>query len=396
MRFFALILLVHLTSLADASAQFKWRETPIEGRIYVPISDVAAFYGYRLLSSPGGFNLTMSVKHPPIIGRAGASDVKINGVKFVLCFPTVSHGGQVFISKMDVIFIIEPVLRSFNIKNPTVVKTVILDAGHGGHDHGATGNGLREKDMNLDVVYRAGRMLQARGFNVYVTRKDDTFIPLEKRTALANRTPNAVFISVHFNDSKNIEASGIETFVLAPRGVPSMGRDELGVIDDRVHPGHARNAENILLAASVHSAMVARSQIPDRGIKRARFHVLRNSRIPAILIEGGFMRNPRDGRLIADANYRQQLATAIVAGVERFRASVARPGQYVPSPAQSSIPQTTASAVSASPSVSTRPGDAQPAVQAHAEKQDDDKRAVDEAMQRLQNSQTPQKSKTQR
>jgi len=394
MRIFALIVLVVFASLADASAQFKWRQTTLEGRVYVPISDVAAFYGYRLLSSPGSFHLTMSKDYPPITGRAGASEVKINGVKFVLCFPTVSHGGQVFISKMDVVKIIEPVLRADKIKNATAVSTVILDAGHGGHDHGAVGNGIREKDMNLDVVYRAGRMLQARGYKVLLTRRDDTFVPLEKRTALANRTPNAVFISVHFNDSKNIDASGIETFVLAPRGVPSMGRGELGVIDNSVHPGHARDAENILLASAVHSAMVARSQIPDRGIKRARFHVLRNSRIPSILIEGGFMRNPRDGRLIADPNYRQQLATAIVAGVERFRTSVV--GQHV-SPPRHAI-QSPSPAVQSKPSIATRPGGLQPTAphKAPVGNQVDDKRTVEEAMQRLQNSQSSQNPKKQR
>ena len=315
MRIFSLIFLLALCSLADVAAQFKWNTVMLDGRTYVPVGEVSEFYRMRLQTTQDGFQLTGKGNVRSIAGQAEASELKIDGVKYALCFPIKTHDGQIYISAMDTTKIIEPILRPAKIKNATAVHTVILDAGHGGHDGGATGDELHETDMALDVVHRAARMLKAQGYRVVLTRKDDTFMPLEKRLELANRTPNAVFISVYFGDGKNSEASGIETFVLTPRGVSSMGGDA----DDTEHPGNARDAENILLAATVHSAMVARSTIPDLGIKRGSFPEIRDVSIPSILIRGGAIANP---------DSRQSLARAIANGVDRFRTSVA--GQYVP------------------------------------------------------------------
>ena len=308
---------------------FQWREVQINGRKSVPIADVARFYGMKLQTSGGQFSLTAPPRQS-ILGHAGRKEVKINGVKYSLCFPTISSGGTIYISAMDVKKIIEPVIRPMKIKGATAVTTIVLDAGHGGHDNGAMGRGGREKEATLDVVRRAGQMLRSRGYKVVFTRTDDVFIPLAQRVSMASRNSNALFVSVHFNDtSSNREsASGLETYCLAPRGVPSMAeRDDYGgygYSDLKFYPGHRKDEENMLLASAVHASMVSRCRLPDRGIKRARFHVLRNNTIPAILIEGGFIQ--RDGDSIKDSNYRQAVAASIVEGIERFRGSVV--GRY--------------------------------------------------------------------
>ena len=157
------------------------------------------------------------------------------------------------------------------------------------------------------------------------TRLADVLIPLEKRAAFANRHANAVFISVHFNKSSNRGASGLETYCLAPRGVPSMDEENLSYSDYVQHPGHKHDPANIALATTVHAALVRNLGLIDRGVKRARFVVVRNTTIPAILIEGGFMSGTPDARLVATPEYRQRIAECILDGVNRYKASRHQP-----------------------------------------------------------------------
>lgn len=331
----ALAGLLPLLAPSGARAQTRspdsdWNVAMIDGRRYVPIRDVARFYRLNpSIEGNGGFKLSGGGR--TLRGRAGTKEVLIDNVKYVLCFPIYQHLGTPHLSAMDVTKIIEPVLRPGKIENATMVRTVILDAGHGGHDSGAVGRLGREKDYTLDVARRAKALLEQRGFQVKLTRNGDYFIPLEKRSAFANRHQNAIFVSIHFNKSKTGGGTGIETFCLAPRGVPSMDEESVSVNAVRRYPGHARDAENILLATSVHSALLRFCPLPDRGIKRARFHVIRETSIPSILIEGGFLDHSNDARMAASAAFRQRMAMAVVEGVQRFQRAV-RGRPFLPSP----------------------------------------------------------------
>ncbi|MFZ4599424.1 MAG: N-acetylmuramoyl-L-alanine amidase [Terrimicrobiaceae bacterium] len=318
-------LLSFLSCLTSLSAQ--WTVTLHEGRRYVPIQDVASFYR---LDAPAinGNEFTLTGQQRTIRGRSGGREVIINNVKYVLCFPIVSKGGGLFISAMDVTKIIEPVMRPGKIQNATAVRTVILDAGHGGHDSGATGPWGAEKAAALDVVLRARKLLQESGYNVRLTRGTDVFIPLEKRPSLANKYPNAIFISVHFNKSKSVGGTGIETYALAPRGVPSMDEENLSYSDLKQYPGHDRDSENIALATAMHSSMLRHLRLFDRGIKRARFLVIRDITIPGVLLEGGFMNHPVDGRQISQNFFRDAFARAILEGVNRYQMAVSGQMQY--------------------------------------------------------------------
>ncbi|MFA7345040.1 MAG: N-acetylmuramoyl-L-alanine amidase [Terrimicrobiaceae bacterium] len=325
MRIPATIILVFLAAIQAASAQ--WNITLHEGRRYVPLEDVTAFYK---LTPPQieGNSFTLTGQGRTIRGNAGGREVYINGVKYVLCFDMLSKDGKFLISAMDVTKIIEPVMRPGKIKDATAVRTVILDAGHGGHDSGAKGPLGSEKDAALDVVLRAKKLLEENGCNVRLTRMTDVFIPLENRPALANKYPNAIFVSVHFNKSNMGGASGIETYALAPRGVPSMDEEHLSYSDYKPYPGHQRDAENIALATAMHSSLLRHLRLYDRGIKRARFVVIRDIEIPGVLLEGGFMNHPLDGRQIAGTAYRDAFARAILEGVNRYKSAVAGQMQY--------------------------------------------------------------------
>lgn len=313
--FFAAFVLWTASAMAQA---MKWNVAQIDGRRYVPVTDVARFYGFRAQTSTAReFVLTGSGRR--VQGRGGTGEITINGVKYLTCFPLRSHNGAVHMSAMDVTKLLEPILRPSRIKTPAPLRTVVLDAGHGGHDAGAVGPLGREKAYALDVALRARALLLQAGYSVRMTRSTDVFIPLHERSAFANRFEDGVMVSIHFNKSKNAQGTGIETFTLAPRGVASMDGRGLSHSDFREQPGNARDSENIALAAAIHSSMVRNLPLTDRGVKRARFHVIRATRIPSVLLEGGFMNHPQDSRLIANPEFRQRMALSILQGVEAYK-----------------------------------------------------------------------------
>ena len=168
--------------------------------------------------------------------------------------------------------------------------TVILDAGHGAHDRGARAvYGKYEKDLALDVTKRAAEKLRRAGFRVILTRDRDVFISLPKRVSIAQRYRNAVFVSVHFNWARRSSASGIETFYYSPK--------------------------SRRLAANLQKEILRADRGINRGVKSARFYVLRNNPRPAVLLELGFLSNARDNRLAQDAGHRADLAEAIARGI---------------------------------------------------------------------------------
>jgi N-acetylmuramoyl-L-alanine amidase len=321
------VLVSFIVLLGASVSRADWNVVMCDNRRHVTIENVATFYKMNQPVSIGE-RFRLAAPGRSIEGVAGGRDVQINGVKYVLCFPIVSKDGRTLISAMDVVKIIEPILRPQKIKNPGSVKTVVLDAGHGGLDSGATGPLGKEKDAALDVVLRAKKLLQENGYHVRSTRLSDTFIPLHERTKFANRHANAIFVSVHFNKSRTRGASGLETYCLAPRGVPSMDEENLSYSDYVQHPGHRNDPANIALATTVHAALVRNLGLTDRGVKRARFVVVRNIRIPGILIEGGFMSGTPDAQLIAKPEYRQHIAECILDGVNRYKQAVTEQTPY--------------------------------------------------------------------
>jgi N-acetylmuramoyl-L-alanine amidase len=175
--------------------------------------------------------------------------------------------------------------------------TVVIDAGHGGHDRGGIpGQRVAEKEMTLDVARRLRNVLTASGYRVVMTRDSDVFVPLGTRCAIANSYRNAIFVSVHFNSAKRRGASGIETYF--------YGRDSLS------------------LASAIHYYVAGGAPSENRGVRRRGYFVLRRTNIPAVLVECGFLTNPTEAAYAQRASYRQKLAEAIAAGVRR-RNSVA-------------------------------------------------------------------------
>ncbi len=317
--------LLTLGMLWPSLAHAVWDLHKVEGRDYVTLDNIADFYGFQSRSVSGS-RTTLRSGQRSLAVEANSKELYINGIKFLLSYPTyISTNGEILVSRMDLSKLIEPVLRPSRIKGADGFRTIILDAGHGGHDAGAVGTWGREKDFTLDVALRARNLLARLGYNVELTRTTDVFVPLEQRAAFANKHKNAIFVSIHFNSSHNMEASGIETFVLSPRGVPSFAQDGPRVSDFQLCRGNARDTENIALATAMHASMLRRLKLPDRGIKRARFLVIREVGIPGVLLEGGFLSNPMDSRMVASSSFRQQMAQGIVDAVRNYKTAIGAP-----------------------------------------------------------------------
>jgi N-acetylmuramoyl-L-alanine amidase len=170
-------------------------------------------------------------------------------------------------------------------------STVVIDAGHGGHDRGGIpGQRASEKAATLDVSFRLRRILNNSGIRTVMTRTDDSFISLGRRVAIANSQRNAVFVSVHFNSAKREGARGFETYYYSSRSAS--------------------------LASAIHRRMVKQTwRTEDRGLRRRGFYVIRKTRIPSVLVEGGFLTNRDEARTISKPEYRQRLAMAIASGI---------------------------------------------------------------------------------
>jgi len=224
------------------------------------------------------------------------------------------------------------------IRKALKIKKVVIDAGHGGEDPGALGRGgLKEKDVNLDVARRLSNILRADGVEVVMTRSSDRFISLLGRVSISNSANADLFISIHSNANRIRSMNGFEVYYVAPsvddskraynsaRSVPikvkhfEMASNSLAlkaIIWDMIYTSN--QAESIALSRSICRSMDDNSDSRIIGIKGARFAVLKGTRMPAVLVETGFVSNREEERLLKNSYYRQKLAENIAEGIRDF------------------------------------------------------------------------------
>ena len=295
---------------------FNWKLEQHEGRDYIQASDIQKFYEFPRLERLGKHVEFRSAK---LVMRwtSGTDEIYINNVKFCLSFPVMEKDGKLYVSRMDLSKLIHPIIKPSHIEGAIVFDTVVLDPGHGGEDSGAVGALGAEKHYALDTAFRLKRKLEALGYKIVMTRSTDVFIPRPTRVTIANQTPKAVFVSLHYN-SYTSSALGLETFALAPQGTANTdkGLKESDMIGRR---GNKRDSENIALATAVHANCLYKLRSVDRGVKRHRFDVLAGIERPAILVEGGFVSNPVEGAKIHKPEFRDALADAICGGIQNYR-----------------------------------------------------------------------------
>ena len=224
-------------------------------------------------------------------------------------------------------------IRALGLK----IGKIVIDAGHGGHDTGTIGpNGIREKDVVLDVGRKLGKMLQQRlGAEVVYTRSDDTFIPLETRTAIANRERADLFVSIHANSSDDPDARGVETYYLnftSSKDALEVAARENAVSEKSIHELQdlvkkialkEKIEESREFASDVQTSLYAslaakNSTMRNRGVKKAPFIVLIGANMPSILAEISFVSNPEDARKLQTQERRQQIADSLYRGIARY------------------------------------------------------------------------------
>lgn len=317
LRTLALLLAAAVAVLPAAPVRADtWNVVRYENRDYLTLRNVADFY--RLTYLENGRGVELSSPGCTIRGDIGSKELIINGVKFIMSSDLVESGGNVLLSRLDLTKLVEPVLRPNRIRGAAAIRTIVIDPGHGGYDHGATSVYGNEKDFALDVGLRLRDLLKKRGLHVEMTRSDDTFIPLQERAAFANQFRDGIFVCIHFNAGSE-SATGIETYTLAPRFVPSTGDDSPSASYLVPCAGNVEDPENMALATAMHASLLNRLPMVDRGIKRARFCVLRLTTIPGVLIEGGFVSNPSEASRIAQPAYRQAEAEAIALAIQNYQ-----------------------------------------------------------------------------
>jgi N-acetylmuramoyl-L-alanine amidase len=218
------------------------------------------------------------------------------------------------------------------------IGRIVIDAGHGGHDSGTLGaDGIQEKDVVLDVALRLGKLLHDRlGAEIIYTRSDDTFIPLETRTAIANKAQADLFLSIHANSSSDASARGVETYYLNFTSDPTaldVAARENAVSDQSIHQLSDlvkkialknKIAESREFAADVEESLYGGLQrgnagLKNRGVKKAPFVVLIGANMPSILAEISFVTNPKDAAQLQEPDYRQRVAESLYKGVARYQ-----------------------------------------------------------------------------
>ena len=208
------------------------------------------------------------------------------------------------------------------------VALLIIDAGHGGQDSGATRKGVLEKDLTLDVARRVEGLARVHGLRTMLTRSSDTSVSLATRADTANRENDCVLVSIHFGEGNRAVATGVQTFYATRQSPKSIIPSWLPFL----HPLFPQpvNFESQSLAGFVQQALVAQTHAVDRGTHAEQFFVVANVRHPAVLVEGGFLSNNEDIAKLATEDYRQELAAAITAGIVRYRDAVNQREQVLP------------------------------------------------------------------
>src|SRR5215813_9847319 len=307
--------------LSIAIAAVEWQVIKINGHDYLSVDNISKFYGLPAEVIPSGAKIQSETANHPLEFVSGSREAMINGARSWLCFPVIEQDGKSLVSRTDLAKTIEPLVRPHRVVDVGKVQTVVLDPGHGGHDKGQVSRYGAEKDFALDVARKLRPILQAKGFRVILTREGDYFVPLEVRAKIANAARNSIFVSIHFNaTSDNPDATGFEIFSFTPRGAPSTSDTALTSTSYSMQPGSAVDAQSMALSACIYHSLLGHIPEYDRGIKRARFAVLRLTKVPAVLIEGGFLTERGECKLIATKEWRAKLARAISVGIESYHA----------------------------------------------------------------------------
>jgi len=330
-RFARLKTFASFAALCLAFCLMPGRAAYVNGQNYVSLADWARANGLSASRTSRGDEMVLTSQTTRLVFDADSCYADINGVRVALSFPIANAKGELLIAPFDLNTAVRPLIYPQK-SSANRILTICLDPGHGGKDTGNRAGWHYEKVYTLALAAEVRDQLRKAGFNVIMTRTRDTYVDLPARPALANRRGADLFVSLHFNATptgKN-EVEGPQTYCITPVGASSTDAQGEG---SNHGPTIANRVEqrSLLLAYQIQKSLVRNLGAEDRGVRRARFAVLRDATMPAILIEGGYMTHPVEGRKIYSDAYRRQMAQAIVKGILAYQRLTSSPVPVLPS-----------------------------------------------------------------
>ena len=290
----------------------------------VNLADFAKRHRLTLVWTEAGKRLQLKGAGLLVELEIGSRELAIDGIRVFLGEAVRATQGIPQISRIDAERFVAPIIRPAG--PAPVLRTIVLDAGHGGRDTGKdnASQKVQEKTLTLDTVRRLKPLLEAQGYRVVLTRNDDRYLDLTERVEIAERAGADLFLSVHYN---SVEAgaervTGAEVFTMTPQDQLSTDQKPDRQAS-RANPGNLYDTWNSVLGFSLHQSLVTKLRVADRGLKHGRLAVLRLATCPAALVEAGYLSHPDETRRLATPEYRQKVAEALAEGIKAYAQAVA-------------------------------------------------------------------------
>ncbi len=291
---------------------------------FVRLADMARLYGLRLAGGSDG-DVVLSSSYHSMIFEPDGRKISVMDVQVWLQHPVARIRGRLAVHRTDANNTVDPILRSYLHLRNRGASVVVLDAGHGGKDGGAESvvPGLIEKDATLDIAQRVRALLVRADVRALLTREEDEFLDLDERCRIAARWSPDVFVSIHCNAGPDSDARGIETYVLSKAGAASTNaRDQSPSAMHRTQPGNSHDAASTILGFTLQKRLLRDTGTEDRGLRHARFAVLKDAPSAAALVECGFLSNRAEALKLNDPSYRDRLARSIAQGILDYCSAV--------------------------------------------------------------------------
>ena len=296
------------------------------GHDYVRLEDWAQTRGGQVRWTVPQHDVRVTLPSGSLLFSVNSRKAMVKGTAVWLSVPVAFNNGSAYIGAVDVASALNPLFSPPKSSAGRLVKNIVLDPGHGGKDPGNQEGRQQEKQYTLLFAKDVRDALVRAGFKVSLTRERDVFLELPERPDVARRRGADLFLCLHFNSADgpgSAGVKGVETYCMTPSRVSSTNARGEGA-GAGAYQGNRFDSLNMLLAYQIQKAITEKTGAEDRGVKRARFAVLRSAEMPAAYVEGGFMTHQADSRRIYDSAQRRQMAQAVADGVLAYKRIVER------------------------------------------------------------------------